>query len=225
MTAAGLLLAAGAGRRLGAPKALVELGGEPLVCRGIRLLRAGGCAPVVVVLGAAADAVGPLVQGAGAVGVVAADWESGMGASLRAGLAALEDTTSQACVVALVDQPLVGPEAVRRLLATGADAAVATYRGAPRNPVLLSRSVWREVAASAAGDRGARGWLRANPGRVTDVPCDGTGSAVDVDEPADLEAVRAALAGPDAPREVLRPAPLSWSDRSDRPAPPLEENP
>ncbi|MCG5440355.1 NTP transferase domain-containing protein, partial [Micromonospora foliorum] len=54
---AGLLLAAGAGRRFGRPKALVELDGEPLVRRAIRLLGDGGCAPVHVVLGAGADEV------------------------------------------------------------------------------------------------------------------------------------------------------------------------
>jgi nicotine blue oxidoreductase len=188
MTVAGLLLAAGAGRRFGGPKALVELGGERLVDRGVRLLREGGCDPVVVVLGAAPDLVVP-----GALTVVAADWAEGMGASLRAGLAALAATPAQACVVALVDQPRVGAEAVRRLTAAGpVEAAVATYDGAPRNPVLLSRPVWAEVAAAAAGDTGARGWLRAHPDRVTTVPCDGTGSPADVDTPADLTALETA---------------------------------
>ena len=64
MTVAGLLLAAGAGRRMGGPKALVELDGEPLVRRGIRLLTDGGCDPVTVVVGASADLVRPLCDGA-----------------------------------------------------------------------------------------------------------------------------------------------------------------
>jgi CTP:molybdopterin cytidylyltransferase MocA len=185
VTVAGLLLAAGAGRRMGRPKALVELDGELLVCRGVRLLRDGGCDPLVVVLGAAADDVRPHVRDADVV--VAADWDEGMGASLRAGLAALARTAAQACVVALVDQPLVTAAAVRALVRTGGPAAVATYGGSPRNPVLLSRGVWPDVAAAAVGDTGARAWLRAHPELVVLVPCDG--SSFDVDTPADLAAL------------------------------------
>jgi CTP:molybdopterin cytidylyltransferase MocA len=189
---AGVVLAAGAGSRFGAPKALVELDGELLVERAVRLLADGGCSPVVVVLGAAAAQV----RAAAALPhvVVAHDWETGMAASLRAGLTALPAGVD-ACVVALVDQPLVGAEAVVRLRevhAAGAVAAVATYDGHPRNPVLLDRSVWEEVAAAASGDAGARAWLRAHPDRVTAVPCDGTGSAYDIDTPDDLRRVQTA---------------------------------
>ncbi|SBW19040.1 hypothetical protein FDG2_0933 [Candidatus Protofrankia californiensis] len=92
-------------------------------------------------------------------------------------------------MIALADQPLVGAEAVRRLLtahASGAVAAVASYGGQPRNPVLLHRAIWAEVSALAHGDVGARAWLRTNPDRVVTVPCDGTGSPDDVDTPDDL---------------------------------------
>lgn len=189
---AGLLLAAGAGRRLGMPKALVELEGRTLVERGVALLKDGGCAPVVVVLGAAAEQVSLLLTDVEIV--VAEAWDEGMAASLRAGLGALDDLGAKACVVALVDQPLVGPEAVRRLaaLAGQVDAAVATYGGKLRNPVLLDRAVWPELLP-LSGDMGARSWLRSHPQRVRHVPCDDTGSPIDVDEPADLDAVRALL--------------------------------
>lgn len=174
---AGLLLAAGAGTRLGMPKALVP----GMLSRGVALLTGAGLDPVVVVLGAA------VVDVPGATVVVAPDWDRGLGASLRAGLCALLGTDATACVVALVDQPKVGPDAVRRLLAdaSGRDAAVATYDGAPRNPVLLQREAWAEVAALAVGDTGARPWLRAHPDRVALVPCDGTGTPEDVDTPED----------------------------------------
>jgi nicotine blue oxidoreductase len=192
---AGLLLAAGSGSRYGRPKALVELDGELLVTRGVRLLESGGCSSVLVVLGAAADQVrARLGEEALPDIVVADDWASGMGASLRAGLTALPETAA-ACVIALVDQPLVGAEAVVRLRAAhaaGAVAAVATYAGHPRNPVLLDRSVWAEVASAADGDAGARAWLRAHPERVTAVPCDGTGSSYDIDTPDDLRRVQSA---------------------------------
>lgn len=190
MTVAGLLLAAGAGRRFGRPKALLELDGEPFVTRGVRLLTSGGCDRVLVVLGAEAE------QARAAAGraevLVAQDWADGMGASLRAGLAAL-DPDVQACVVALADQPLVGPVAVARLLAawrSGARAAVASYAGKQRNPVLLDRSTWSDVAALAVGDSGARGWLRAHPELVVAVECGDTGDPFDIDTPADLSTIQ-----------------------------------
>ena len=116
---AGLLLAAGAGRRMGRPKALVELDGEPLVRRGVRLLRQGGCDPVVVVVGASAEQVRLLCEDARVV--EAAGWSTGMATSQQAGLAA---AAGEACVVALVDQPGVTPAAVERLRAAHADGAV-----------------------------------------------------------------------------------------------------
>lgn len=184
MSVAGLLLAAGAGSRMGRPKALVELDGELLVERGIRLLAAGGCDPVVVVLGAEAEQVRRHCTGATVV--VAAGWETGLGASLRAGLGALD---ADACVVALVDQPLVTAEAVRRLVGSDAIAAVATYQGHPRNPVRLDRAVWADVAAAATGDGGARSWLRAHPALVVQVDCSDAGSPDDLDTPQDLAAL------------------------------------
>lgn len=195
--AAGLLLAAGGGRRLGRPKALVEVDGELLVERGVRLLTAGGCRPVVVVLGAASDEVVTCADLASARTVVNEDWATGMGSSLRAGLAALEDTGCGAAVVALVDQPLVGAEAVRRLVLAwqgGAQLAVAAYGGAPRNPVLIDRAWWPAARKAAVGDQGARGLQRARPGLVTLVECSDTGRSDDVDTPHDLAALHRHLA-------------------------------
>lgn len=179
---AGLLLAAGEGRRLGRPKALLELDGERLVDRGVRVLREAGCSPVVVVTGAAQ------VEVIGAVVVPNPGWPAGMGSSLRAGLAALPPACP-AVVVALVDQPRVTPAAVARLIAAyeeGAEIAVATYGGAPRNPVLLRAGHFTGVAEAAVGDVGARGFLRAHPELVTPVPCDGVAAPDDIDTPEDL---------------------------------------
>jgi nicotine blue oxidoreductase len=117
------------------------------------------------------------------------DWRSGMGSSLAAGLTTVPDSC-QAAVIALVDQPLIGPEAVRRLIAAhaaGASIAVAAYHGAPRNPVLLAREHWAGVIALAVGDAGARPFLRAHPGLVTPVECGDTGRPDDLDTPSDLE--------------------------------------
>lgn len=182
---AGVLLAAGAGSRLGRPKALVEIAGLTLAERGVNLLRAGGAAPIVVITGAA------VVEPPGALAVHNPDWRSGMGSSLAAGLAALPGPAT-AAVIALADQPLVGAGAVRRLIAAhqaGAEVAVAGYDGQPRNPVLIARRYWAEVVAGATGDVGARAFLRARPELVTLVECGDTGSCDDVDTPQDLKRV------------------------------------
>jgi nicotine blue oxidoreductase len=107
-------------------------------------------------------------------------------------------------VIALVDQPLVGPSAVQRLIAAhldGAQIAVATYHGEPRNPVLLSRDHWAGVLALATGDVGARPYLRQHPGLVTAVECGDTGQDDDVDTPADLARVGRILAGQNPPAD------------------------
>ncbi len=186
---AGLVLAAGGGTRYGSPKALVRLHGRLLVERASDLLAAGGCDPVVVVLGAAADEVLATARLPRTV-VVNQDWPTGMGSSLRAGLAAVP-AEAEAVVVTLVDTPGLGPESVRRLIAAGDPdgAAQATYGGRRGHPVLLGRTVITEVAAAATGDRGAGPWLAAHPGRVRLVSCDGTGDPRDVDVPDDLAAV------------------------------------
>jgi CTP:molybdopterin cytidylyltransferase MocA len=179
---AGLLLAAGEGRRLGTPKALVEIGGVRLADRGARMLREAGCAPVVVVTGAAA------VDVAGAIVVHNPDWPTGMGSSLRVGLSALAPDCP-AVVIALVDQPNVTAAAVRRLVQaheSGARVAVATYGGKPRNPVLIAREHFAEAASHARGDMGARAFLRARPDLVVHVPCDDVADPRDIDTPEDL---------------------------------------
>ena len=167
---------------MGGPKALVELGGEPLVRRALRVLADGGCAPRVVVLGAAADAVRAVLPGDVAV-AEAADWAEGMGASLRTGLAALPPDVA-AVLVHLVDLPGVTGAAVARL-ADGAGPATlrrASYHGRPAHPVVLGRDHWAGVVASAKGDAGARDYLKANPALEL-VECADIATPDDVDTP------------------------------------------
>ena len=190
-TVGGVLLAAGEGRRFGAPKALIEVAGATMVERGVRLLFDGGCDEVVVVLGAAAAEVRRRVCLLPARPLHNPRWATGRASSLRVGLGGLSPA-SGAAVIALVDQPLVGPDAVRRLAAAwraGARAAVATYSGARRNPVLLGRALWGPVTEQISGDTGARVLLASRPGLAVDVACDGTGSPEDVDTPSDLERI------------------------------------
>ncbi|WP_229679794.1 nucleotidyltransferase family protein [Saccharopolyspora thermophila] len=183
---AGVVLAAGAGRRFGMPKALVEHGGELLVDRAARVLAEGGCDPVVVVLGAAADEVRERAALTGTTVVVNPDWASGMGSSLRTALDALATTDAAAALVLPVDMPGVGPEAVRRVAARAGRTALAaaSYHGTRGHPVLLGRDHWTGAHAAATGDAGARDYLRTRT--VTLVSCDDVSEGYDVDRPEDL---------------------------------------
>ncbi|WP_201930928.1 nucleotidyltransferase family protein [Nocardioides donggukensis] len=175
----GLLLAAGAGRRMGRPKALVD----DWLSRGVRALRVGGCDPVTVVLGAASDEAVARLGDDLAMVVVATDWAEGMGASLRAGLAALSPL--DAVLVTLVDLPDVGADVIARLLAAPVGATTlrrAAYDGIPGHPVLLGRDHWAGVAESATGDRGARDYLAAREVEV--VECGDLATGRDVDRPS-----------------------------------------
>lgn len=155
---AGVLLAAGGGRRLGGrPKALLEHRGRPLVEHAVRALRNGGCGPVHVVLGAAAEEVGELAELSGCEVTVNPSWEEGMGSSLRAGLASLSGSDADAALVLLVDQPGIGAEAVARVRSayrSRSSLAAAAYDGERGHPVLFGADHWEAVAAGAVGDQG-----------------------------------------------------------------------
>ncbi|WP_430783499.1 nucleotidyltransferase family protein [Actinoplanes sp. G11-F43] len=180
MKTAGLVLAAGAGRRYGMPKALVADRGRRWVQRACDTL--AGCDRIVVVVGASAAEVRAALP-ATVESVLNPDWESGMGSSLRAGLRHLSGTDATAAVVLLVDMPGVTAEAVRRIMARSTpDALVMGGYGDRRgHPVLLGRTHWAGVAATATGDRGARDYLRAN--RVEVVPVDDVADDTDIDTP------------------------------------------
>ncbi|GFH37444.1 nucleotidyltransferase family protein [Streptomyces pacificus] len=189
---AGLVLAAGGGRRLGGrPKALLEHRGRPLVEHAVRVLRAGGCRSVHVVLGAAADEVLRRADLAGCVVSVNPDWEGGMGSSLRAGLESLAAAggAQDAALVSLVDQPGIGAAAVARIVAAcdSPSALVsAAYDGRRGHPVLIGARRWQVVAERASGDRGARDYLAEHEKEITLVECGDVAEAYDIDTPEDL---------------------------------------
>lgn len=164
---------------MGRPKALVEgwLG------HAVDALDEGGCDRVVVVLGAEAGRAVALLGDRDVDVVLAPDWEEGMGASLRAGLSALEATGQEdAALVSLVDLPDVGADVVRRVLGTRAGEyalARASYAGTPGHPVLLGRAHWAGVLETATGDQGARAYLSTRA--VELVECGDLASGHDVD--------------------------------------------
>ncbi len=150
--------------------------------------------PIVLVVGYRAR----VVTQAAPPGVVVARtrrWRWGAAYSLNAALELLEPWPQvDAVCVGLADQPLVGPDAYRRLVAAahaGATLAVATYAGVRANPVLLGRPLWHE-ARRLRGDVGARALMERHP--VTEVDCTGTGDPTDVDTLDDLRKLEARLA-------------------------------
>lgn len=195
-----LILAAGASRRMGLPKALLKVGGQPLLRRAVgAALKSGAGGPVAVVLGAHAELLRPLLRDLSLIIVENAGWSEGMGSSLRAGVAALLKASPglEALIVALVDQPHFDVSLVERLRATQAATGrsiVATRlvvdapsspsgtadappvpQGGP--PALFLRRHF-EALLACAGDAGARSLLRECAAEV---------ALVDAPDPADID--------------------------------------
>lgn len=157
-----ILLAAGASRRMGRAKQLLEYRGEPMIVRLARLALGLPTRPVVVVLGAAAERItaaadlGPEVEM-----VFNPDWEAGMSTSVRAGLRrALDlDPALDAALFLVVDQPFVDAALLQRLLDTfragKAPIVAARYGDRPGVPALFDRALFPELER-LLGDRGAR---------------------------------------------------------------------
>lgn len=189
-----VLLAAGGGSRFGGragDKLLADYGGVPLVRATLVGMEGAPVDETLVVAGARAAEVRETCEPYATSGfrvVENPEWRVGMSTSVRLGLAACHPT-ARAAVFALADQPLVGAEAVARLVEAfenGAEAAVATYGGEQRNPALLARGLWPALVDELSGDAGARKFLRRRPGLVTEVPCDGVAEPADVDTVEDL---------------------------------------
>jgi CTP:molybdopterin cytidylyltransferase MocA len=166
----GILLAAGAGRRAGGPKALrVDADGTFWLERSIRVLRTGGCDGVIVVLGCEAARARDIIASSAlatdlAITLVdAPGWQQGMASSLHSGLLTAQAVPWRAVLVHLVDLPDVTAEVVRRMIRQsppGTSAlARATYEGRPGHPVLIGRDHLEPIMVGVTGDSGAKDYL------------------------------------------------------------------
>jgi molybdenum cofactor cytidylyltransferase len=173
----GVLLAAGAGRRYGKPKVLVD--GWLDIAAGA--LRDGGCADIVLVLGAAEVAAPP-----GVTAITAPQWHEGLSASLRTGLIRAESMNADYAVLHVIDTPDVGPAVVARVLGRARSCrsglARAYFGDRPGHPVVIARRHWREVLARISGDQGAGAYLRSRRD-VEVVDCSDLAGGQDIDEP------------------------------------------
>ncbi len=186
-----VLLAAGASTRMGRPKQLIEVGGRPLVVRAVEAALASVAWPVVVVVGAHAEAIRPVLA---RHPVLVADnpaWTEGMASSLRTGVATLQafSRTLDGALVAVADQPAFSAKVIARLVeahrATGRGIAAARYAGRLAVPALFDRTHFAALAA-LTGEGGARQYLadHAAGTAAVDLP----ELAVDLDTPEDLAA-------------------------------------
>ncbi|MEZ0164537.1 NTP transferase domain-containing protein [Kineococcus sp. LSe6-4] len=184
MRVTGVVLAAGAGRRMGTPKGLLRHpDGTSWAAAAAGLLTAAGCEPVLVTVGAQADRVrATLPPGVRAVEVP--DWSRGPGAGMARVLAEPAVRAGDAVLLLLVDLPHVDLAGVRTVLAHARPGALvrAVDRGRPGHPVLLGRDHLDAAAAACAGGAGLRGFLAGTD--VVAVPV--AGAVDDVDVPGDL---------------------------------------
>ena len=184
-----VILAAGASTRMGTPKQLLELDGRPLVVRAVAAALASPAWPVVVVLGAHAEKIRPVLA---RLPVLIADspaWAEGMAASIRAGVTTLRQFSRalDGALIALCDQPAFSPEVIAHLAAaqrtSGRSIAAAHYHGRNGAPALFLREHF-ETLTHLTGEEGARTLLNGDPARVASVALPEL--AVDLDTPEDV---------------------------------------
>ncbi len=174
---------------MGRPKQLLEYKGKSLLRCAAETALASKCRPVVVVLGAEAEACAAVLQGLPVRLVFNEGWKEGLASSIRAGLAELEKERPgvEAAILSVADQPQLTPVLLDLLIehqrATGKKIIAAQYAGVPGPPALFCASLFPQLK-TLQGDEGARRVLKENPHEVTLVPF--PGGAFDVDTPEDL---------------------------------------
>jgi CTP:molybdopterin cytidylyltransferase MocA len=192
MTIGAVLLAAGAGARMGGrPKALLELGGIPLVLRQLVALSGAGVDELVIVLGHHAEHIAPVIEHFPLTVVNNPHPDDGQVSSQRLGLAALNPNLD-AVLVALVDQPLLDEQDITALIGAfkkrpeGTAVMFPRVAGQPGNPVIFSGAV-REQILAGDFNIGCRQWRDTHPEAVTSFDTDNRRFILDIDTLEDIE--------------------------------------
>lgn len=190
---AAVILAAGGSSRLGRPKQLLNYDGQPLIVRAVDIALAAGCAPVVAVVGRDADDCAAALKDRSVVIVHNADWQQGMGSSIRVGVRAvrsLAPSSIGSLLLMLVDQPNVTADVLHRLITlhdtSDRPVAVSEYANTVGPPVIAGGDFVRQLA-DWPDDRGAKElWLR-DPDAVVRMQC--PEAVTDIDTEADYLAL------------------------------------
>lgn len=204
---------------MGTPKQLLRIDGKTVLERTLENVRASLASEIVLVLGYAADEVEKQLSTSGIRVVRNAEYQQGMGASLRAGLAAVGAEATAALII-LADQPLVQAATMNQLmeghLHGRPQILIPTYRGFRGNPVLLDRSVFPEVQG-LSGDVGCRAIFGDHTEGIRKLAVDDPGILLDIDSPADVENLS------DMQNNVAEGGEIPIVERKDSPAAGLAE--
>jgi molybdenum cofactor cytidylyltransferase len=180
-----LLLAAGGSTRMGRPKQLLEYHGRPLLRHSVEQALGSRCRPIIVVLGADAEACRAAIRDLPVAIAMNENWAQGMGSSIRAGMAAMPDD-ADAVVIALCDQPLISSAFLDSLVwrhrREGAAMVAAAYDDRPGVPALFGRTQFPKLAA-LDGQAGAKALLQGAGSELLTIPA--PQAAIDVDTPDD----------------------------------------
>lgn len=179
---------------MGTPKQLLELDGKPLLVRAVEAALASPAWPVIVVLGAHAERIRPVLARLPVLITENPAWAEGMAASIRAGVTTLQQFSRHldAALIALCDQPAFSADTIAQLLATqrtsGRSIVAARYAGRHGAPALFLREHFASLT-SLTGEEGARELLNGDPARIASVELPAL--ALDLDTPADVAAFQA----------------------------------
>jgi CTP:molybdopterin cytidylyltransferase MocA len=186
---AAIIAAAGSSSRLGQPKQLLMVEGEPMLQRAVRFAHEAAASPVFVVIGAHREQIESGVDFATAKIIVNDEWEEGLASSIRAGMEAVKTHAPDATGVLLMvcDQPRVTGEHLRRMIGhfreSPEEAVASVYAGGRGTPAIFPRAAFGDLSA-LRGDKGARGLLSRATWPVTEIVLEG--GEIDVDRPEDL---------------------------------------
>lgn len=193
MSIATVILAAGGAQRMGQPKQLLPVGGQPMLARVVQTACAARLGLVIVVLGAARRQIAPLLAGYPITIVANTRWRSGMASSLCCGLRRVPADVDAALFVP-GDMPNLRPDHLQaiaaRFSAGGATIVIPTYGGRRGNPVLFARTLFPELCA-LSGDQGGRALFHAHAAEIATLELD-DGVLCDIDTPADYARLAAA---------------------------------
>lgn len=183
-----VILAAGNSSRMGQPKQLLPLNGEPLIRHAAQTALASVCNSVIIVLGAEASRVREALAGLPVEIVENLAWADGMGTSIHAGVSSVSN--ADGLVLMLADQPLVSPEIINNLVlthrATGRPIVASQYAETVGVPVYFAREYFPHLLALRP-DQGCKGLILAHPDQTIRLAC--PEAEADIDTPRDFERI------------------------------------